>query len=50
MFKYFFKLITPPHITFGPTSYHFISNFLLAKKMQIVSSDVNMVAISRGES
>ena len=31
-------------------SYDFISNFLLAKKMQVVSCDVNTVAISRGES
>ena len=49
MFKYFFKLITPC-ITFGHGSYDFISNFLSAEKMLVVSCDVNMVAISRGES
>ena len=35
---------------FGPGSYDFILNFLLTEKMRVVSCDVNMVAISRGES
>ena len=46
MFKFFFKLMNPVlH-----ASYDFISNFLLAKKMRVLSCDVNTVAISRGES
>ena len=32
---------------FGNASYDFITNFLLAEKMRVVSCDVNMVAISR---
>ena len=35
---------------FVHASYDFISNFLLAEKMRVVSCDVNMVAISRGQS
>ena len=39
-----------PRITFGHASYDFMLNFLSAEKMRVVSCDVNMLAISRGES